>query len=101
MESIHTAQFLVRIGVSMSEWKERERPPRLERRYIFGDYEAIRHFLDRASLISEALGYYPDMAFGRDYLNITIAPEEGESLSEMHRQLSADLDALGGYESDL
>jgi len=39
------------------------------------------------------------MAFGRDYLNITIAPEDGQVLSEIHRQLSADLEALGGYES--
>jgi len=99
MESIYTAQLLVRIGVNMSDWKERDRPPRLERRYTFVDYEALRYFLERASLISEALGYYPDMAFGRDYLNITIAPEDGQVLSEMHRQLSADLEALGGYES--
>lgn len=83
----------------MSHWKKRDRPPRLERRYTFVDYEALRNFLDSASTISEALGYYPDIAFGRDYLNITIVPDEGEALSEMHRQLSADLEALGGYES--
>ena len=83
----------------MSEWKERKRPTRLVRRYTFVDYETLRNFLERASQISEALGYYPDMAFGRDYLNITIAPDEGEALSDMHRRLCADLEALGGYES--
>jgi pterin-4a-carbinolamine dehydratase len=83
----------------MTEWKERERPLRLERRYTFADYEALRTFLEAASKISEALDYYPDMAFGRDHLNITIAPDEGDVLSEMHRKFAVDLDALGGYES--
>ena len=83
----------------MSDWKERETPPRLEKRYAFVNYEALRSFLDRAAVISEAVGYYPDMAFGRDYLNITIAPYEGDILTEMHYQLTADLDAIGGFAS--
>ena len=86
-------------GIGMSDWKERNRPPRIERRYTFVDYEALRSFLERAAAISEAVGYYPDMAFGREYLNITISPSEGEILTEMHYHLARDLDALGGYVS--
>ena len=83
----------------VNEWKERQKPLRLERQYAFVDYEALRTFLERAAAMSESLGYYPDMAFGRDYLRITIAPIEGEILTPMHYQLTSDLDALGGYES--
>ena len=81
----------------MTDWKERERPPQLERRYTFADYEHLRTFLDRAAKLSETVSYYPDMAFGRDYLNVTIAATEGDALTDMHRQFASDLDGLGGY----
>ena len=83
----------------MGTWKERERPPQLERRYTFTDYEALRGFRDQAAELSETAGYYPDLAFGRDYLNVTIAATDGGALSEMHRRFADDLDALGGYTS--
>lgn len=62
-----------------SEWKERNRPARLERQYKFSNYEELRDFLDRAADLSESAGYYPDMGFGRDYVNVTIHAEEGET----------------------
>jgi len=81
------------------QWQERKRPPRLERRYDFPDYSALRDFLDRAADLSEREGYYPDMGFGRDYLNVTIHPEEGaEELSETKRRFAEQLDEL--YTSD-
>lgn len=77
------------------EWKERVRPVRLERRYEFPDYETLRDFLDRAAELSEAEGLYPDMGFGRDYVNVTIHVDDGEeSMTEFQRQFAEKLDAL-------
>ena len=77
------------------EWQERTRPVRLERRYEFGDYSTLRDFLDRAAELSERLDLYPDMGFGRDYVNITIHVEEGiETLGDDQHRLARELDQL-------
>ncbi|MGD8742850.1 MAG: 4a-hydroxytetrahydrobiopterin dehydratase [Granulosicoccaceae bacterium] len=80
----------------MSEqWQERNRPARLERRLKFADYSTLRDFLDRAAELSEREGLYPDMGFGRDYVNITIHADEGdEALGEQQHQFAQQLDAL-------
>ena len=57
-------------------WKRRERPPRLERRLAFDEYEQTRDFLDAVAVICEPGGYYPDISFGRTYANITIHAEQ-------------------------
>lgn len=79
----------------MSEWKERSRPARLERRYEFADYSALRDFLDRAAELSEREGLYPDMGFGRNYVNVTIHAEEGsEGLGAKQHGFAEQLDTL-------
>jgi len=60
-------------------WRERKRPLCLEGRFEFNDYESLRDFLDRAADLSEKEGYYPDMGFGKDYVNITIHANEGDT----------------------
>ena len=76
-------------------WKERKRPNRLENQYQFEDYEELRDFLDLAAELSEKEEYYPDMGFGRDYVNVTIhAPEDGETVTDEQRQFAAQLDTL-------
>lgn len=76
-----------------SEWQERKRPARLERRYLFDNYDHLREFLDKAADLSEAQGYYPDMGFGRDYLNVTIHAEDGgDSVSDTQRHFARLLD---------
>jgi pterin-4a-carbinolamine dehydratase len=76
-------------------WQERPRPLRLECRYEFDGYTELRDFLDRAAEISEREGLYPDMGFGKDYVNITIHADEGsDSLSQQQRRLAELLDAL-------
>lgn len=57
------------------EWTVRKRPARMERRFEFADYEGTRVFLERAAELSEREGYYPDMSFGRTYVNVSIQPE--------------------------
>jgi pterin-4a-carbinolamine dehydratase len=82
--------------VAMSEqWQERKRPVRLERRYEFPDYGSLRDFLDRAAELSDREGLYPDMGFGRDYVNVTIHLAEGaEELGPEQRRFAEQLDAL-------
>jgi len=79
------------------EWKERKRPARLERQYKFDSYDDLRDFLDRAAELSEKEDYFPDMGFGRDYVNITIYVDEGEEeLTPEHHQFAQQLDELYG-----
>ena len=77
------------------QWRERPRPARLERRYEFESYTALREFLDRAADLSEREGLYPDMGFARDYVNITIHADEGSTeLADHQRRFAAMLDEL-------
>jgi pterin-4a-carbinolamine dehydratase len=76
-------------------WNERRRPIRLERRLEFPDYETTRDFLDRAATISERVGLYPDMSFGRTYVNITLhAEDDANEVGEPLRQFAREIDAL-------
>ena len=77
------------------QWQERMRPLRMERRYEFPDYMSLRDFLDRAADVSEQEGLYPDMGFGRDYVNVTIyTDDESNELGEQQHRLAKQLDAL-------
>ena len=70
-------------------WRERSRPARLERRYEFEDYDTLRDFLDSAAEVSEREGLFPDMGFGRDYVNVTIhTDEKTNELGEQQRRLA-------------
>jgi pterin-4a-carbinolamine dehydratase len=77
------------------QWRERNRPARLERRYEFDSYDELRDFLDQAAELSESEGLYPDMGFGRDYVNITIHAEEDQNtMQDSQRQFAERLDGL-------
>ena len=83
----------------MDQWHERKRPVCLERRYEFETYDATRDFLDKLGDHSEATQRFPDISFGRTYVNITIRPEDDApdaSLSDADRALAAEIDALLG-----
>ncbi|NNJ90849.1 MAG: pterin-4-alpha-carbinolamine dehydratase [Gammaproteobacteria bacterium] len=83
-----------------SEWRERKRPARLENRYEFSSYDDLRDFLDRAAELSESVGLYPDMGFGRDYVNITIHADEGsDEISAEQHTFAEQLDKLNNGES--
>lgn len=58
-------------------WRERARPPRLERRIEFVDYEPLRDFLDQVAALSETTQIFPNLSFGRTYVNLTLFAEEG------------------------
>lgn len=78
-----------------NEWKERPRPARLETRYEFSSYDDLREFLDAAADLSEKEDLYPDLGFGRDYVNVTIhTNEDSDSLTEKEHNFARQLDAL-------
>lgn len=77
------------------QWEARQRPPRLEGRYQFAGYRALRDFLDRAAELSEREGLYPDLGFGRDYVNVTIhVPEGSDELGSAQHDFARLLDEL-------
>ena len=83
----------------MDQWHERKRPVCLERRYEFETYDATRDFLDKLGDHSESTQRFPDISFGRTYVNITIRPDDDApdaSLSEADRAFAAEIDALLG-----
>ena len=81
----------------MDQWHERKRPVCLERRFEFESYAATRDFLDRLGDFSEAKQRFPDISFGRTYVNITLRPDaEGNDsqLSDDDRCFASEIDAL-------
>jgi len=77
------------------QWQERARPARLERKYEFSNYEELRDFLDKAADVSEKIGIYPNIGFGKDYANFTIYAEQDENqLSDQERELADTLEKL-------
>lgn len=60
------------MSTKTQQWNEKASPARLERRFEFGDYDATREFLDKAAVLSEETKIYPDVSFGRTYVNMTI-----------------------------
>ena len=75
-------------------WTQRPRPDRLERRIEFEDYESTRTFLERLNALAEQQGRFPDISFGRTYVNLTLRPDEGESLGEGDQHFAAEIDGL-------
>ena len=67
------------------------RSARLERRYEFENYLALRDFLDCAAELSEREDLYPDMGFGRNYVNITIHADEGSASLDSKKHRFAEL----------
>ena len=78
-------------------WNRRQRPVCLEKRFEFQDYSATPDFLDRLGQHSEAAQRFPDISFGRTYVNITLRPDDdGEvtQMSEADDMFAAEIDAL-------
>jgi len=81
----------------MENWDKRNRPNRLERRLEFETYESTRNFLDRLGTLSESKKIFPDISFGKTYVNITLRPENEEQdslLTELEYKFASEIDAL-------
>ncbi|MEB3317597.1 MAG: 4a-hydroxytetrahydrobiopterin dehydratase [Cyanobacteriota bacterium] len=76
-------------------WTHRARPDRLERRIEFADYDSTRLFLERLNTLSEQQDRFPDISFGRTYVNLTLRAEgEGASVGPGEESFAAAIDAL-------
>jgi len=76
-------------------WTQRPRPDRLERRIEFSDYEATRVFLERLNTLSEQQSRFPDISFGRTYVNITLRAEaEDAPIGEVDQAFAVAIDGL-------
>ena len=67
----------------MDKWDERNRPTRLEKRFEFETYQATRDFLDSLGNLSESRKIFPDISFGKTYVNITLRPESEDKDAQM------------------
>ncbi len=80
----------------MHKWKERKRPIRLERRFEFDTYESTRDFLDALGELCESSKRFPDISFGKTYVNLNLFSdtESSDELSELDHEFAAKIDAL-------
>ncbi len=81
----------------MDKWNQRNRPIRLEKRFEFETYEGTRSFLDKLGEHSESMKRFPDISFGKTYVNITLRPqsdEEGTQLEDSDFKFAAQIDEL-------
>lgn len=76
------------------DWQVQQRPPLLTRRFEFGSYAETRDWLDALATWSERSGVYPDLNFGRNYVNVTLAPR-GPALTPDDLRLAAEMGDLG------
>ncbi|TVS02979.1 MAG: 4a-hydroxytetrahydrobiopterin dehydratase [Cyanobium sp. PLM2.Bin73] len=79
-------------------WTPRPKPEQadwLERRLEFSDYAGTRDFLERLNALCESEQRFPDISFGRTYVNLTLRPEaEGEKVGPPEHGFAAAIDAL-------
>ncbi|MEB3350200.1 MAG: 4a-hydroxytetrahydrobiopterin dehydratase [Cyanobacteriota bacterium] len=59
-----------------------DRPLSLERRVEFVAYADTRAFLERLNDLCEAHQRFPDISFGRTYVNLTLRPEQDDGVVE-------------------
>lgn len=78
-----------------SAWSQRQRPPRLERRIAFDGYPQVRDFLEKLEHLCEQRQRYPDLSFGRTYVNLTIYPEQDATeVGNAEEELAQAIDGL-------
>jgi 4a-hydroxytetrahydrobiopterin dehydratase len=79
-------------------WTPRPKPENaewLERRIEFADYASTRDFLERLNDLCEAQQRFPDISFGRTYVNLTLRGEpDADGVGEAERGFAAAIDAL-------
>ena len=81
----------------MHKWKARTRPLRLARRFEFSSYELTRDFLDKLGELCEKRKRFPDISFGKTYVNITMQPvgeEHDPVVSEIDKDFASEIDEL-------
>ncbi|MHB1281359.1 MAG: hypothetical protein ACYCYL_09045 [Acidithiobacillus sp.] len=75
-----------------------ERLPTLNWRFEFGSYVQTRHFLDQMADLSKREGFYPNVSFGKTYVNISIDAEGQAVLAEYKTRFTGEMEALAAME---
>nr|APP88664.1 hypothetical protein PCKR_904 [Paulinella micropora]AQX45431.1 hypothetical protein PFK_904 [Paulinella micropora] len=76
-------------------WTQRQRPERLERRIEFTDYQDTRNFLDKLNTLSQNRERFPDISFGRTYVNLTLHVKDNmSSLDSLDHDFAQQIDDL-------
>uniref|UniRef100_E6PLT2 Putative Pterin-4a-carbinolamine dehydratase n=1 Tax=mine drainage metagenome TaxID=410659 RepID=E6PLT2_9ZZZZ len=71
-----------------------ERLPTLNWRFDFGSYAETRSFLDQVADLSRREDYYPNVSFGKTYVNISIDAEGQAALAERNSSFTSEMEAL-------
>lgn len=82
-------------GDTLPGWQRPKLPPQLSRRFEFASYGETRKFLDEVAALSEELGLYPNMSFGKTYASVTI-DRGGEEIGAEEIALAKKISALVG-----
>lgn len=81
----------------MNTWVERTRPNRLEKRFDFESYQNTRDFLDALGKQCETVNRFPDISFGKKYVNITLRPEDEDDtapITSKDHKFATEIDEL-------
>ena len=81
----------------MEGWRQKNRPECLEKRFEFESYVKTRDFLDVLGDFCEKINRFPDISFGKTYVNITIRPsenKENEEISKDDHDFASKIDSL-------
>lgn len=70
-------------------WTQGERPASLFRRFEFDAYPEARAFVERLAGLSKETGLYPDLSFGKTYVNVTVYGSSGEDIGAAEREFAA------------
>ena len=81
----------------MEGWRQKNRPECLEKRFEFQSYEQTRDFLDDLGDFCEKINRFPDISFGKTYVNITVRAledNEKEQISKVDHEFARQIDLL-------
>jgi pterin-4a-carbinolamine dehydratase len=71
-----------------------ERLPTRNWRFDFASYAETRHFLDRMADLSRREDYYPNVSFGKTYVNISIDADGQVALAARNSSFIGEMEAL-------
>ena len=71
-----------------------ERLSTLNWQFAFGSYAETRHFLDQMADLSKHEDFYPNVSFGKTYVNISIDAEGQGVLAERNSSFIGEMEAL-------
>ncbi len=79
----------------MEEWRERSKPSRLEKRFVFDNYDQTRDFLEKLGELSEKRNIFPDISFGKTYANLTLQVNDDNSIeNDTNKSFASEIDKL-------